>query len=58
MIPDSCQVNPLEGTYSEFVIEKMDDPLEMDIVHGDKNRKYFPTVYKISKDGSDKVSLK
>ncbi|XP_045200273.2 uncharacterized protein LOC123554293 [Mercenaria mercenaria] len=48
IIPASCKPKPIEGEFGEFLIEKMPKPLEMDFTHGDKKRKYNPTVYKIT----------
>ncbi|XP_060603164.1 uncharacterized protein LOC132756179 [Ruditapes philippinarum] len=52
-LPESCEIKPLEGRYGEFTIEKMGTPLEVIKTHGDKQRKYYPLVYRILKDGSD-----
>lgn len=49
IIPDSCTISPLEGEHGEYVIEKMEKPLDLEESHGDKKRKYNPSVYKISK---------
>ncbi|XP_060603162.1 uncharacterized protein LOC132756177 [Ruditapes philippinarum] len=49
VIPESCDVTPLEGSYENFVIEKMDKTLDIDATHGDKRRKYTLTIYKITK---------
>ncbi|XP_053404236.1 uncharacterized protein LOC123554288 isoform X2 [Mercenaria mercenaria] len=49
IIPASCKPKSIEGDYGDFLIEKMPKPLEMEFTHGDKKRKYNPTVYKITK---------
>ncbi|XP_053404231.1 uncharacterized protein LOC123554295 [Mercenaria mercenaria] len=50
IIPESCKISPIEGRHGEYTIEKMEKPLDMDASHGDKKRKYNPSVYRISKD--------
>ncbi|XP_053404230.1 stimulator of interferon genes protein-like isoform X3 [Mercenaria mercenaria] len=50
VMPESCEVKPLEGKYKNFVIEKMERSLEIEATHGDKQRKYNLAVYKITKE--------
>ena len=49
VIPESCDVTPLEGVYDDLVIQKMEHSFDMDVTHGDKKRKYALTIYKITK---------